>query len=130
MTEYELNALIILSAETCGEVLEFWVSISFAVVVASFFIAKEVKFKIFRIIGILYVLSSLFMASIYIGSSLRAAHYFNLLFETGADVSHFDNAFSSSTILMASLLFFGGMAATLFYMHFCSTKVPGENEST
>lgn len=128
MTEYELNALIILSAEKCGEILEFWVSVSFAVVVASFFIAKEVNFRIFRIIGILYVLSSLFMASIYIGSSLRAAHYFNMLVEAGADVSHFDNPVSNSTILMAALLFFGGMAATLYYVRFCSVKTWSDSE--
>jgi len=130
MTEYELNALILLPAETSGRMLEFWVSVSFAVVVASFIISKQVNVIIFRIMGFLYLLSSLFMASIYIGSALRANHYFEQLVVLGVDISHFDNPISRFSMLMAVTLFIGGTTTTLYYMKHCSGKLVAGNTST
>lgn len=130
MTEYELNTLIMLAAEKSGDVMEFWVSVSFAVVVASFFISKKLNVKIFKIMGFLYALSSIFMASIYVGSALRANHYFEQLLKLGFDASHFDNLAGFTTIVMAPLLFFGGTGGTLYYMAFCAKATIADDGST
>ena len=130
MTEYELNALIILSAEKSGEILEFWVSISFAVVVASFFISKQINLKIFKIMGFLYLLSSVFMAAIYVGAALRANYYFSQLVVQGLEKGHFDNPVNYVTLLFAFLLFFGGTCGTLYYMKYCANDKRFEGEST
>ena len=122
MTEYELNTLIILSAEKSGDILEFWVSISFAVVVASFFISKQINLKIFKIMGLLYFLSSIFMAAIYVGAALRANYYFSQLMAQGMERGHFDNPVNLVTLLFAFLLFFGGTSATLYYMKYCASQ--------
>lgn len=130
MTEYELNTLIILSGETSGGMIEFWVSVSFAVVVASFFISKQVNVKIFQIMRFLYLLSSLFMASIYIGSAIRASYYFNHLVSLGVDVSHIDNPVSITSVLMAATLFLGGTIATMYYINYCAQSSDAGSTST
>jgi hypothetical protein len=130
MTEYELNTLIMLAAEKSGDVMEFWVSVSFAVVVASFFISKKMNVKIFKIMGFLYALSSLFLGSIYVGSALRANHYFDQLVNLGVDASHFSNPAGFTTIFMAPLLFFGGTGATLYYMSYCAKITIADDENT
>ena len=122
MTEYELNALLIMTAEKAGEILEFWVSVSFAVVVASFFISKQINLQIFRIMGLLYFLSSIFMGSIYVGASLRANYYFSQLDTLGFETSHFDSPVNYVTLVFAFILFFGGMGATLYYLKHCAAK--------
>ena len=130
MTEYELNTLIMLASERCGNMIEFWVSVSFAVVVASFFISKQINVKIFKIMGFLYLLSSLFLASIYIGAALLASYYFDQLVNLGFDTNHFQNPVSIASVLMATLLFSGGTCAVIYYINFCAGGTINDDKST
>ena len=124
MTEFELNTLLIMSAEKSGDILEFWVSVSFAVIVASFFISQQTNYKIFKLMKPLYLLASLFFASIYVGAGMRANYYYEQLIASGYETHFFGGPVSMATLYMAVFLWFSGTGATLYYMAYCAKKMP------
>ena len=130
MSEYELNELIILSGDVCGRVVEFWVSISIAVVIASFFTANRLNLTLIRILGFLYVLSSAFLGSLYFQSALRASHYFQQLDEAGYQTGHFSNPVIWITMIFGSGLFIGGVCGTVFFMFSLVRNSQNELEPT
>lgn len=108
MTEYELNTLLLATTEGYTGYLEFWVSISFAVVVASFFTSKQLNRKVIGLMIFLYILSSLFLASLYIATAVKSDHYYQKMFSAGFNLSHFDHPVNFITITLVFLLFVGG----------------------
>jgi len=119
MTEYELNELLLTTADKFSGIVEFWVSISFAVVVACFFISGKVNRKVLKLMGFLYVLSSLFLATLYVAFAIRANHYYELMVSSGYEVAHFSNPASLTTLVLVSILFIGGTFSTVYYMYSC-----------
>ena len=130
MTEYQLNELLILSTEAYGGVLEFWISISFAVVVASFLTSDKLNRKVIRLMTFLYILSSMFLASLYISTAVRTNHYYQLLVSSGFDTSHFDHPVNFLTLFLVLLLFLGGTSGTVYYMYTCVKKSGASNVAT
>ena len=130
MTEYELNALLLATTEKFGGVLEFWVSISFAVVIASFFASTQLNQKVVRLMTFLYILSSMFLASLYIGSAVRSNHYYQEMVSAGFDVSHFATPINFITLFLIFLLFVGGSCGTVYYMHTCVSGSEVQRDAT
>ena len=129
MTEYEMNSLLLESTASYGGVLEFWVSISFAVVVASFFTSKQLNRKVIRLMTFLYILSSLFLASLYISTAIRTNHYYQDMISAGFDVSHFDHPVNFITLFLIFLLFVGGSCGTVYYLHTCVSDREGKRDN-
>jgi hypothetical protein len=130
MTEYELNTLLLATTEGYGGVLEFWVSISFAVVVASFFTSKQLNRNVIGLMTFLYMLSSLFLASLYIATALKSSHYYQIMSSAGFDVSHFDHPVNFITLSLIFLLFIGGTFGTVFYMRTCVRDSGVQSDAT
>ena len=130
MTEYELNELYLMSTDAYGSVLEFWVSISFAVVVASFFTSSKLNTSIIRLMAFLYILSSMFLASLYITTSIRTYHYYREMAAAGFATWHLDHPVNFVTLGLVLLLFLGGTIGTVYYMYTCVSEKESGNEST
>jgi hypothetical protein len=130
MTEYELNTLLLATTEGYSSVLEFWVSVSFAVVVASFFTSKQLNRKVIGLMTFLYILSSLFLASLYIATAVKSNHYYQKMFSAGFDVSHFDHPVNFITISLIFLLFVGGTFGTVYYMRTCISDPEVQSDAT
>jgi hypothetical protein len=130
MTEYELNALLLESTEAFSGVLEFWVSISFAVVVASFFTSKQLNRKVIRLMTFLYILSSMFLASLYMAAAVRTSHYYQAMNSAGYDASHFDNPMNYITLFLMLVLYVGGTCGTVFYLRACVRNPEMQSDAT
>ena len=130
MTEYQLNELLLLSTDSYGGVLEFWISVSFAVVVASFLTSDRLNRKVIRLMTFLYILSSMFLASLYISTAVRTNHYYQQLVSAGFDTSHFDHPVNFLTLSLILLLFIGGTCGTVYYMYTCVKNAGASNGAT
>ncbi len=117
MTEYEINSLILLTQESFTPLVQFWVSISFATVVATFFTVGRMNKRIIYLMAYLYFLSSLYLAGVYVNQALKVAYYFSQLKMAGYPVEQYSNNSSYVVITLAALVFLSGTVGTLFYMY-------------
>lgn len=117
MTEYELNALILAAKESFTPIVQFWVSISFAVVVAAFVTSNRFNLNIIRLMAFLYILSSMYLAGVYISEAFIVSYYFQQLQSAGFETSHLNNPASLMSLSLCALLFTGGLAGTLYFMY-------------
>ena len=117
MTEYELSALILGVSENFTPIVQFWVSISFAVVVATFITSNRFNLNIIRLMAFLYILSSMYLAGIYISEAFKVSYYFQQLQSGGFETNHLRNPASLTSLALCALLFIGGLAGTLYFMY-------------
>jgi len=117
MTEYEINELMLAVQGSFTPLVQFWVSISFATVVAAFFTANRLNKSIIRLMAFLYVLTSLFVASVYFNYAVKLRHYYKLAKEAGFNIEHYSNFSSNAAAILVGIVFICGTIGTLFYLY-------------
>ena len=116
-----------MTVESFTPLVQFWVSISFATVVATFFTISRLNRSIVRLMAYLYFLSSLYLAGVYVSQAVKVSYYLEQLEISGFSVQHHESLSSYAAIALAALVFLSGTVGTLFYMY---RSLNEENEAT
>lgn len=114
MTEYEVNYLLSELAAHQRELVEFWLTCSFAVIVASTYAPDKIVMKFYRIMSIGYLANSFLLISLKIGHMMRAGEIASeSAAHTGQNTSNYVTGVSG---LLLMLLMICGTFAVLHYL--------------
>ncbi len=114
MTEYEVNYLLSELAVHQRELVEFWLTCSFALIVASTYAPDKIVIKFYRIMSVGYLVSSFLLVSLKIGHMMRAWEIASeSAAHTGQNASNYVTGVSGLFLL---LLMACGTFAVLYYL--------------
>ena len=116
MTEYEIGSLLSETFDHSSGIFEYWMTLSFAAVVAAAFAAEKLHRNYIKLLAFGYLLASLFLFLVRIYSSLQAIDLLEKLEAGGHDTTRFDNYFGMFVGVYAQVLHIIGTFGVLVYM--------------
>jgi hypothetical protein len=116
MSEFELTNLIYLSSERSANILQFWLTASFAVVMASYFGGDKLNGLMFKLVATLYVLASVTFVCSAISGSVQFTEYMKRMAEQGYETDQFNNIYGWIAGIGMLSLFVIGTIGVLFYL--------------
>ena len=117
MTAYELTSLIYEIFRDMDSMMEFWISATFAVVVAVFVAREHLSRAMLMMILGLYVAASVMFALRWVVFLRRTFHYREELIKlTGSDIPTDDVLVGVIVVLIISI-FMLGIGATSYFLH-------------
>ena len=116
MTEYEIGSLLSETFDHSSGIFEYWMTLSFAAVVAAAFAAEKLHRNYIRLLAFGYFLASLFLFLVRIYSSLQALDLLEMLEAGGYDTTRFDNSFGLLVGVYAHVLHVIVTFGVLVYM--------------
>ena len=120
-TIYELLDLILLSEAAIDTQSQFWITVTFATIVATYAARKSLSGKLKKLVTMLYLIATVVFASRWYYEVMDILAYQNLLLELGyVNKTPFVTLFSR-VILMAS-----GTVATIYFIHFGKDQNHGQ----
>lgn len=116
MTEYELNQLLTEYTETLNQLTEFWLTISFGVIVAATYIPNRLSGKFHKMLFYGYLFTSLIFLSGRANFTYMAFEVGNRITEHGFEPIRFHPFFGTTTSVGIFLLMIFGSIGILFYI--------------
>ena len=116
MTEFELGSLISEASLYSSGIFEFWLTLSFAAVVAATFAVEKLHRNYMRLLIVGYLLASIFflLTRIYIASQIL--DLMQQLDAAGYDSSRFDSTLGLVVAAYAPILHILGTIGVVIYM--------------
>ena len=118
----ELHELVRLSEATIDSQFQFWLTVTFATIVATFAARNLLSRKLRLIVSALYLLSTVFFASCWYYAALDLFEYQRMLEELG-----FDTYTPFATIFTRLVLVLFGSAVTIYFVHFGASLAEAEH---
>ena len=115
MTEFELHSLINGLYETAQGMVDFWLSVTFAVILARFFGGAVLSPIVLRVIAGLYLAATMLSATRYGIFVTRAAEYRQRLTTDGFD-SFYQPSVSLAVVALVVALYLVGTWATIRFL--------------
>jgi hypothetical protein len=109
----ELAELALLSTATMDTQFQYWISVTFAVVIAGFVAGERLTRRMRYIAATLYVLATFVLISRFLDSAQVTGSFIDALAETGVDALSGPGSFTAGSRF---LLFGVGSVAALFFL--------------
>jgi hypothetical protein len=93
MSESDLTNFLYLSGEQAANSFQFWLSASFALVMASYFGGGKLNGLVFKLLAIVYLLASVTFASYWISASVQWVEYESRMAQQGYETAHLNNIY-------------------------------------
>jgi hypothetical protein len=116
MSEFDLTNLVYMASERSANLLQFWLSASFAVVMASYFGRGKLHGPVFKLVAALYVIASVTFICFTISGSVQYDEYVTRMAEQGYETAHFYNIYSWIGGIGMLSLFVIGTLGVLYYL--------------
>lgn len=116
MTEYELSYLISESISYMGDVFEFWLTFSFAAIVATSYASDKLNVSYVKLMCLGYLSTSAFLLLARINSIAQISDLLSKMEQAGYDTSRFESGISVTTGMLGLALYILGSCGILFYM--------------
>ena len=116
MSEFELTNLIHLSTERSANLLQFWLTASFAVVMASYFGGDKLNGLMFKLVATLYMLASVTFLCSSIDGAVQYTEYMKRMAEQGYETAQFDSVYGWIAGIGMLSLYVIGTLGVLYYL--------------
>ena len=129
MSQETIYSALYASLALTDSVLQIWITLTFAVIVATYFAGKHFERSVCLLVSGLYAFASLILALRFAGAAFQAFHYKNLLVTRGFGpwpVPHIVSVIIGGGSL---LLIFAGTIGTLWFVRYTWKRAEVENEA-
>jgi uncharacterized membrane protein YfcA len=116
MTEYELGSLISEAYDYSSGLFEFWMTLSFAAIVAGAYAGEKLHRSYLRLLAFGYFFASLFLYLVRLHVAFQATDLIGQLEASGYDSTRYDNLFSLAIGLYGQVLHIFGTLGILAFM--------------
>ena len=113
MTEFEIRALIYEEVQVAAGEFEFWVTASFAVLVAGYYAFQNLEPKLQKTIRVLYLATASVFIIRWFVSIYKMYEYHIALLDIGVDLGYQIGA-GIATLMQSGLMLFGTLAVLSF----------------
>lgn len=121
LSQAEIYQILFSALSTVDSILQIWLTITFAVLVAAFLAGKHINQFMYILISSLYGLASIVLITRFVSAAVLMFHFQNLLVMSGYKPWPVPNLIGVIIAVGTFLLFFGGTIGTIWFAR--STRI-------